>query len=249
MITVDVLGAAGTYPAPTQPASGFLVRTGGASIWCDAGPGTFQALTAIAEPSSLDAVVLSHLHPDHCSDLFSLVHYLAYGPAASLATIDVYAPQGAGDRFAAFLDAGPDHAIHRVLRFHDANPGLEFQLGNARVAFAGARHTVPAVLIRIQTESSSMVYTGDTGPTAELDSFAAGVDTLIAEASLGPADDPFPFHMTAQQAAEAGLAAGVRRLILTHLRPTLDSDEALALAKATFGDEVYLATGGLSFEI
>jgi ribonuclease BN (tRNA processing enzyme) len=248
-VELHVLGASGTYPAAGAPGSGYLVRSARGAVWCDAGPGTFAALAAVLPPEAVDALVLSHVHPDHCSDLFALVHYLSYGPPAGGATVDVYVPDGAVERFAAFLGADPDHAMFRVLRFHEAAPGTGVDVADLRIEFAAARHSVPAIFTRFSCEGRTLVYSGDTGPSPILDEFAAGADVLLAEATLGPDDPPWVFHLSASQAGEIAARAGVGRLVLTHLRPTLDPGVAASLAAAAFGADPIVATPGLRLQI
>ena len=243
-----VLGSSGTYPGADSPASGYLITTERTTIWCDAGPGTFQALAAQTLPERLDAVVLSHLHPDHCTDLFALIHYLAYGPPAGGVTVPVYAPAGAATRFEAFLQPGPEHEFYRVLSFLEAEPGSSVTVGDVAVAFAEAEHSVPAVLTRFSSADRSLVYTGDTGPTVVLEALAADADVLLAEASLAP-DDQWVYHMTPAQAGEVAAAAGVDRLILTHLRPTLDPAIAAADAAGPFGRQPLVASPGLRMTV
>ena len=68
---LTVLGSSGTYPAPSNPASGYLIESGGTRVWSEAEPGTFAALARCLDWDLLDAVVVSHRHPDHCMDLVS----------------------------------------------------------------------------------------------------------------------------------------------------------------------------------
>ncbi len=244
-----VLGSSGTYPVPDRPASGYLIRTESTTIWCDAGPGTFAALTALMPPEDIDAVVLSHLHIDHCVDVFALLHYLAYGPPERSTTIDIHAPALAAHRFEAFLQPRPDHAFYDVLRFHDAVPGETAVVGDIAVDFAAAVHSVSAALTKFTADHRCLVYTGDTGPAPGLAALASGADVLLAEASLGPDDDPWPFHLTPAQAGEVAAAAGVGQLVLTHLRPTLEPASAIAAAAATFGREPLVAVPGMRLQI
>jgi len=244
-----VLGSAGTYPTPGGPASGYLVTAGSSQLWCDAGPGTFTRLAAVTAPEELDAVVVSHMHIDHCLDLFVLIHYLAYGPPGGGVAIDVYAPADAAERFEAFLRPGSGHPFYEVLRFREATASSPGAVGDITVEFAEATHSIPAWLTRFEAAGRSLVYTGDTGPTPELERLAANADVLVAEASLGPEDDPYPFHLTPAQAGAVAAAAGVGRLVLTHLRPTLDPAVAAARAEATFGRAPTVATPGMQLTI
>ncbi|MFQ5554429.1 MAG: MBL fold metallo-hydrolase [Acidimicrobiia bacterium] len=246
---LTVLGSSGTYPAPGRPASGYLVRSAGTTIWCDAGPGTFSEMAALVEPASLDAVILSHLHPDHCTDLFALAHYLAFGPPMGSVCIDVLAPPASADRFFGFLDAGVGHAVRDVLRFVEAVPGLAPTFGALGVTFAAATHSIPALVTRFASGGGDLVYSGDTGPFPNFEVFASGAGLLLCEASLGVDDPPYVHHMTARQAGRVAAAAGVGRLVLTHLRPTLDADRAIAGAASVYDGEVLVAEPGMRIDI
>ena len=242
---LSVLGCSGTYPGRKSPASGYLVTTDCTAIWCDAGPGTFQALLERVSPEDLDAVVLSHLHSDHCTDLFALIHYLAFGPPQGSVAVPVFAPAGAALRFQEFLSPSLVDVFCAVMPFFEALPGFPVVVGDIDLEFAEAKHSVPATLTRFSSGGRSLVYTGDTGPTRVLEELAAGADLLLAEASLGPDDEPWEFHMTPAQAGESAAIAGVDRLVLTHLRPTLSAATAAAAASETFGRLPLVATPGL----
>ncbi len=244
-----VLGSSGTYPVPGNPGSGYLVVAGETTIWMDAGPGTFQALAAVTEPAALDAVILSHLHPDHCSDIFALMHYVGYGPTRPPGPIAVYAPVGSEARLAAFVEAEPENGFFTRFRFHEVRHGMSFTVGDVGIEFADAAHSVPAVFSAVSCDSRRLVYTGDTGPSPGLAVFAAGADVLLCEASLAPDDAPWFGHMTPGQAGRAGAEAGAGRLILTHLRPTVDPEAAIAEAAAAFGREPVVAVAGMQVEI
>ena len=86
---LTVLGCSGSGPGPTSPASGYLVRAGDVQLTLDLGNGTFGALQRHLDPWALSAVVLSHLHPDHCSDFASLAVHRRYHPRPA------YDPAGA----------------------------------------------------------------------------------------------------------------------------------------------------------
>ncbi|MGH3539116.1 MAG: MBL fold metallo-hydrolase, partial [Pseudonocardiaceae bacterium] len=66
---LTVLGCSGSVPGPESPASGYLLRAGDTSVLLDLGNGTFGALQRYLDPFTLDGLILSHLHPDHCADI------------------------------------------------------------------------------------------------------------------------------------------------------------------------------------
>lgn len=241
-----VLGSSGSTPIPGNPASGYLVTEGETSLWCDAGPGTLMRLLDVADPGTLDGVVISHTHLDHSTDFLGLYHYMVYGPSGPM-PIPVFVPPGAPDHFASYVRAGPDHRFWSVFDFREVGSGSSDAVGSLRLQFADANHSVPAIAVRIEGMNGSLVYTGDTGPSAAVEELASGADVLLAEASLqGPAEDsPYEFHLTAEEAASLGVRAGVSRLILTHLPPTLAVERSLLEAAAVWGREPELATPGM----
>ena len=98
---LTVLGSSGGAPTRTNPASGYLVETDDETLWIDAGTGTFMPLAARIDPGRLSAVVLSHMHVDHCSDIFGLYGYLAYGPSGTV-PVPVYLAEGGVEHLAEF---------------------------------------------------------------------------------------------------------------------------------------------------
>jgi ribonuclease BN (tRNA processing enzyme) len=131
--SLTVLGCDGSYPGPGGAASGYLVRAAGVTLWMDAGPGTFAALQRAADPASVDAVVLSHEHPDHWSDVDSFAVWLR--DAAPCPPVPVYAPPGLRPR--SYFADDP------VLGWHEVEPD-ECVLVRPRSASSAAGVTVGA---------------------------------------------------------------------------------------------------------
>ena len=242
-----VLGSSGTAPTADNPASGYLIEVAGAKLWFDAGPGTFMALARLMDPAEVSAVAITHMHPDHCTDLFALFHHHAYVAKTSRRTPLVLPPNGI-ERITAFLGAGPDHAFFDVFDPMVPHDGEPVEFGPVELLAAAARHSVPAWGFRVDHGAVSLGYTGDTGPSDHLETHFRGVDLLLAEASLEEADH-YPFHMTPAQAGEMAAAAQARRLVLTHRRPASDDAASCAAASATAGVDVSLASPGDEFMI
>lgn len=247
---LTVLGSNASSPSRTNAASGYLVEFDGKSILMDAGPGVFAVLAQVMDPGLLDAVVLSHTHVDHCSDVLALFAYMAYGPSGPI-PIPVYAPEGTRDHLAAFARAGEDHVFHQVLDFKEQEPGDEIWIGNARVTFGRAIHPVPALVTRFVLGDDSLVYSGDTGPGGDLANLAEGASLLLVEASLQGIRGPktFVHHLTAVDAGELATWAGVERLVLTHIPARLDPIISVEQALSVYTGPVHYAAPGSTFEI
>lgn len=245
-----MLGCSGSGPSREVPASGYLVRTATTAIWLDAGTGTFMALAAEMDPAALDAVVISHLHTDHCADLFGLLHYLAYriGVANGL---PVLLPPGAIATLAGFLGGGPDDDLYTTFAPREVGDGDVVAVGDVVVRFAAATHSVPTNAVRIEHGGRSLTYSGDTGQGGGFPGLAAGCSTLLCEAGLTGRRDlgTYPFHLSGREAGALAATAGAGRLILTHLAPTLPAEEIAAAAMRTFAGTVLVAEPGLRVEV
>ena len=250
MTALTVLGSSGGSPTRTNPASGYLLTSGATSIWLDAGTGTFMALAGYMDPGTLSAVVISHIHVDHCSDLFGLYGYLAHGPSGNV-PIPVYVPLGAAEHLSAFVRAGEGHVFQTVFELTEVVPGDEVDVAGTKIRFGKAIHPVPALVTRVETGDAVVTYSGDTGPGSDLTALATDADLLLCEAYIAGerAADTYPYHLTAAEAGSAAKAARVRRLVVTHLATDIDPATAVVEAKAAFGGPVDSATPGASFMI
>ena len=247
---LDVLGSSGTYPAPDWPASGYLVSHLSTRVLCDVGFGVFAELTRRMAPDQLDAVVLSHRHPDHCADFLALHHAIAYGPY-EVAGLPVYAAPGVAEHIAGFLGAGEGHALFRTFDFHEVGQENHVEVGAMELRFAVTAHSVPTVATRFEAGGRSLVYSADTGPGGGFPGLCNGATVVMAEASI-PGErnqDKAAHHLTATEAGEIAQQAGAGALILTHLRPTLDPDAAAAAARSVFAGEVAVASPGDIYQI
>ncbi|MGH8946732.1 MAG: MBL fold metallo-hydrolase [Acidimicrobiia bacterium] len=245
---VDVVGSSGTFPVPGRPASGYLITQGDTRVWCDAGPGTFMALPVVSD--MVDAVVISHQHPDHCADLFAAFHAWHYRPAPRRG-VPLYAPQAVWDRIAEFLEKGPESELYELFEFQPVWTGDWVEIGDLEVRFTEMDHSVPTVGSRWEANNRTLFYTGDTGPEGDWLELARGVDVMLSEASYQGAseDKGYTHHLTAGEAGAIAREAEVARLVLTHIPPYLDPARSLHEAEVAFDRPVTLATPGAHFDV
>jgi ribonuclease BN (tRNA processing enzyme) len=257
-----VLGCSGSGPGPTSPASGYLVEAGDTRLTLDLGNGTFGPLQRHIDPWALDGVVFSHLHPDHCADFSALAVHRRYHPSPPFdpraRRLPVVAPAEAPDRFAAaYAPSAAERAetdLTDVFDFRALADGSEGTIGG--VAFTARRvdHVCEAYGVRVEHAGRSLVYSGDTGPCESLVELARGADALLCEATWPHVtphwqEPPPGVHLSGRQAGEHAAAAGVGRLLITHIAAWFDADAVLAEAKVAFDGPVELVAPGCAYEI
>jgi ribonuclease BN (tRNA processing enzyme) len=215
---MTVLGSCGAWPTPGRACSGYLVEEEGFRLLVDPGYATLPRLLRHVDARDVDAVLVTHGHPDHCADLNPLLRARALAPEPA-PRLPVHALPGALDRVLALDRPGMlDHALS--LRTFTA--GGRFAVGPFTVDTWALPHFVPNAGLRLTGSAGKVLaYTGDTGPCRELADLARDADLFLAEATYPdavPAEDA-RYLSSARQAGEYAAKAGVRRLMLTHLWP------------------------------
>ncbi|MGB1505525.1 MAG: MBL fold metallo-hydrolase [Acidimicrobiales bacterium] len=242
---VTILGSSGSYASGENPCSGYLVRSDGASVLLDAGPGTLGPLQREIDLGELDAIVLTHAHPDHWLELPVLRNVFLYFVRR---TIPVF-----GTAETAQLNSNITIGEKTPFVWTTINPTSDVTIGDQRWRFGLADHPVETLGPRVDCGDRSFVFTADSGPGwdyAAVDGIDDPIDVALSDAShLQVHEDRGIPHMSARQAAVRAREAGVRRLILTHLVPGSDPDAHRAEAEAAYGGPVEVALPGLTFTI
>ncbi|GAA3351854.1 MBL fold metallo-hydrolase [Amorphoplanes nipponensis] len=235
---VTVLGGCGAWPEAGSACSGYVVERDGFRLVLDLGYATMPRL-----PGPVDAVFISHGHPDHCADLNPLLRARAMSPEP-LPPLPVYAPPGALDAVLALDRPGMlDHAYE----LHEIAAGESFRVGPFVASTRLLPHWVPNAGIRLAAGGRVLAYTGDCGPSPEVVALARDADLLIADATHPGAvpEEARGLLSGPRDAGRQARAAGVRHLLLTHLWPGADHAAAVAEAATEYGGPIGVATPGL----
>ncbi len=244
MISLTTLGCSGSYASPAGGAcSGYLVRAGDANIWMDCGNGTFAALQRHINVADLDAVVITHTHPDHCVDVYGLHVFNKY--AIGREGLAVLAPKGAREQLGALISGGWGD----VFDWNTVADGDTTKVAQASLSFSRTDHPGETLAAEVATADKRLIYTADTGPKWSPEVFGAGADLLLSEATYLHNDVRAPIHLSARQAGELASNAGAKRLVLTHLWPTVDPVASAAEGSEAFGSVVSLAAPGATLHI
>jgi ribonuclease BN (tRNA processing enzyme) len=240
---LTVVGCSGSFPGPDSAASCYLLEAEGFRLVIDMGNGALGALQRFAPLFGIDAVLLSHLHADHCVDLHSYAVARAYPPDGPRPPIPVYGPAGTRERIGLIQGAGGAPGLDERFTFVTLAPGA-VRIGPFDIALAHMNHPVETFGFRFTQAGRTLTYTGDTGETDAVPALAGDADVFLSEAAyLEAIAHPPNLHLTAHQAAAYAAQAGVGRLGLTHLQPWNDRDAARAEAAAFPGDVDLAVTG------
>lgn len=237
-MTLTVLGCSGSYPGPGQACSGYLVRTETTTIWLDAGSGTLANLQRHIGIPAVDAIVLSHEHPDHWTDLTG--YYVACKYYLECPVVPVYAP--AGLREQAYYRDEP-------LSWNTVTDGDRRQVGDVTLTFSRTDHGNDTLAVRLDACGRSLGYSADTGPGWSLEALGPRLDLALCEATYLRDMEGRGQHMSARQAGASARAAGAACLVLTHLQPGTDRDASRAEGAQAFGAEVEVAEEHAVYEL
>jgi ribonuclease BN (tRNA processing enzyme) len=248
---VVVLGGSGAWPEPGRACSGFLLEHDGFRVALDLGYGTLSRLLSLlgsATAVGLDAVVVTHDHPDHVVDLHGLLRARLYDGGQE-PRIPLYSPEAVAERIAGLEDSDRS-TVDRVFAWRPLPAGA-YEVGPFRLESWNLPHYVPNAGVRLSTPELTVAYTGDTGPDPALAEVGRDADLYIVDATdrwqqAGiPPGGPGPaLNLTAREAGETAAAAGADRLMLTHFWPGNDRERSRAAAAAVFPGEVLLADEG-----
>jgi ribonuclease BN (tRNA processing enzyme) len=253
---LTVIGCSGSYPGPDSSASCYLLEAqdpeDDARTWrilLDLGSGALGALQRHVDPLTIDAVFISHLHADHFFDISGYYVLRKYHPSGCQPRIPVWGPRGTKSRVAKAYGLPTDPGMKEEFRFRRiAKSGMS--VGPFTVTARRMDHPIEAYAFRVECEGRVLVYSGDTAQCDALVQIAEGADLLLAEAAFrDDSDNPPHIHMTGSEAAEVAKAARAGQLVLTHIPPWHDKQDAAEEAKGHYDGAVELAAEGSVFEI
>ncbi len=232
---LTVLGCDGSFPGAHGACSSYLVESDDGRLLLDLGCGALPQLMARCRPEELDAVVITHWHNDHASDMLALQYYLLIKKLR----MKVLAPK-------------QTHPLKELLgqeEFDFKDLGIPRSIAGFDLSAHPVRHPLPAYAVKLSRNGKTLVYTGDTAGGEGLAAFCFGADLLICDACFTTAQwrEGLP-HFTAAQAGQLAKDAGVQKLMITHAQPGSDKAALLREARAFFPNTIQ-AEQGLSLSL
>lgn len=265
-LTITLLGTGGPLPDPNRAGPATLVQGGGEHYLVDAGRGALMRLAAAGlGANTLTAVLVTHLHSDHITDLGDVIttQWITTFEPTPLHIVGPPGTTAVVDHIVASL--GPDIAYRQAHHADLPEPPLVTvtEIGDGVVSIPGLATTVrlstaptdhrpvePSVAFRFDVDGASVVVAGDTVPCEGLDRLCHGADALvhtvirkdiIAGIDLARLQDTLDYHSSPEEAAQTAARAGVATLVLTHYVPAFPSGAGepwRELAAAHFGGAI-----------
>jgi len=247
-----VIGSGTGVPSRRRGSPALAVRAAQKVVLLDLGAGTLRAMLQWGlDFNQIDILALSHRHPDHVGDLvpffFASRYALGYTRKEPFWLL---AARGFAGFYARLQEAFGDwvEPPEGLMRLKELSPEFpdEVRWEGLAVKSAPTDHTEGSLAYRLEAESRSLVYSGDTDVSDSLVALAWGADLLVLEAAM-----PYkvPGHLTPVAAGRLAARAGARRLLLTHFYPPCDEVDVVALAAQEFSGEILRAEDGLKITV
>jgi len=241
-------------PRPGGANSCYLVRADGTAVMLDIGSGAAGKLQCAADYATLDAIVISHMHPDHFFDLVALRHGLKYGERSRSERMPLWLPPGGSEILstlsALISEGGRRSFFDDAYVVHDYEPAVPLLVGGLRVTFARTQHFISAYAIRVEHGGKTIAYSADSAPCDAVIAHARGADLFLCEAALGLESEVGERgHSNGYEAGEMAARAGARRLVLTHYPAKSSAEELIAAARTRFSGPIEVADDGMELTI
>lgn len=240
---LTIIGTQASYATTGRANASYLISEGETNILIDLGNGSLSRLLEVVDPAELDALIISHMHHDHFGDIYPLRLYLYFEKRKK---IKLFLPPKGEEIIGCSLSDNGKEILKSAFEYEEITEN-SFKVSNLKMTFKRLCHGLPTFGVSVSNGQKKLAYTADTKYCPELIDLSKNADILLSEAT-------FPVkmaadHMTAAEAGKAAAEADCKRLILTHIWPSLDPEESKKQAAEFFRGPIEIAKEGQVYEI
>ncbi len=249
MIKLIVLGSGTCVPSLTRNAPGYYIEAEDCQLLVDCGSGTLLQLERAGRSyKNLDAVFITHRHPDHFADLMPFIHALMYTPKFTRKKdLFIFGPNEFTDYYDKAIATVLGKPADFTIRLHTIIDRLEF--GPFHVFTERTLHSANSIAYRLEYGGKAVVFTGDADYDQKLIEISIATDLLVADCSF-PDADKVKGHLSAKECGIIAKKAGAKKLLLSHLYPADTPDaERVNESRDAFDGEVILAEDLMEIDI
>lgn len=235
---IQCIGSAGGYPSIANPTTSYLLSDQEQTfqLLIDAGSGSATQVQRYMDPADLDAIWVSHDHPDHVADLGIFQHLFMLRPQQpKVGSVPIYL-HPKSNQYDYLLSNDQNKGTSHLVTYQ---PDESLDLGPFKATFCLTTHPIPCYALKLydpQTEKT-FVYTADSAWNDELAEFVKGADSLLIECNF-PADHPEnEIHYNSTQAAKIAKLSGAKTVIVTHIPPLSDSEQIMTEVRQTLKED------------
>lgn len=241
---ITVIGSCSALPKKNEAASSYLIQSKGINILLDCGSGSISVLQNYINLNEIDAIILSHFHADHMSDIYCLQYGAAidFNMGFRKNPLQVYAHK---------LDSKFQNLKYKnycIAKEIDDKSTLKFH--DLKITFKWMKHTLPCLGTRIQEGNKIFSYSGDTEMCNNLGLLCKNADIFLCESTLlNEQSGIIKGHLSCGEAGKIAKSSKVKKLILTHISKYTDINKLKKQAKDEFCGSVIIAEKGLVLEL
>ena len=250
---LTILGSGTCVPSKRRAPSGYLLNSGKDKILLDGGSGTLRQLAkAGTNYSSIETLMYTHFHVDHTAELLPLLFARKNDPSPLISEkLNIYGPEGMLeyilrlDQFAgSWVYKDDDSITDKELKAND-----EINLGGCTVSCHSTYHQSNSIGYRFISDNGKIFsYTGDTDAGNRLVPLLRNADIAVAECSF-PDSSKIKGHMTPSEVAQIAESANVKKLVITHMYPEMDTIDAVPIIQNYFKGIIEIAEDLNEYEI
>lgn len=235
---ITVSGKYGPFPAAGGATSSYLLSTDKTLVAFEFGAGAYSENSAKIDVNDISALILSHFHFDHCSDVGVLGYALQRFSAENKRDkpLDVYCPEDTSPLASAIKNM-------RAFNVHIVKDGDKIKVGDIEFEFYAVNHPVPCLGFVATDGISRFVYGGDTNECENLDKMLKNADLALLDGGLLERDyAPNKPHLSIKRVAAHAKKFNVKTIV-THLNPEYTTEEMQSEANSVYAGCVFAEEG------